>query len=66
MDNSIDLYFDEIITELARVGRADLIQVLRSHFNYLTETEESSEDISEGEEEQIEIQEDKEGFLSLR
>ena len=66
MDNSIDLYFDEIISELAKVGRADLIRILRAHFNYLTETEESSEEISEGEEEQIEIQEDKEGFLSLR
>jgi len=55
MDNTIDLYFEEIISELAKVGRADLIRILRAHFNYITESEESSEEISEGEEEHIEI-----------
>ena len=66
MENILEMYLDEIISELARVGRADLIQILREHFNYTTESSEDSDDISDGEEETIEVNQDEDGFLSLK
>ena len=66
MENILEMYLDEIISELARVGRADLIQILREHFNYTTESSEDSDDISDGEEETIEVNQDEDGFFSLK
>ena len=66
MENILEMYLDEIISELARVGRADLIQILREHFNYTTESSEDSDDLSDGEEETIEVNQDEDGFLSLK
>jgi len=66
MDKHIEDYLDEIISQLARVGRPDLIQVLRQHFNYTTESETESEEMTDGEEETIIVDQDAEGFLSLK
>ena len=66
MDKHIEDYLDEIISQLARVGRPDLIQVLRKHFNYTTESETESEEMTDGEEETIIVDQDAEGFLSLK
>lgn len=66
MEQHIEDYLDEIISQLARVGRADLIQVLRQHFNYTTESETESEEMTDGEEETIIVDQDAEGFLSLK
>lgn len=66
MENIVEMYLDEIISELAKVGRADLIQILREHFNYTTESSEDSDDLSDGEEETIEINQDEDGFFSLK
>ncbi len=66
MEEIVEMYLEEIISELARVGRADLIQVLREHFNYTTESSEESDELSEGEEEVIEINHDADGFFSLK
>lgn len=66
MEQHIEDYLDEIISQLARVGRADLIQVLRQHFNYTTESETESEDMTDGEEETIIVDQDEDGFLSLK
>lgn len=66
MEQHIEDYLDEIISQLARVGRPDLIQVLRQHFNYTTESETESEEMTDGEEETIEVDQDAEGFLSLK
>ena len=61
---------EEIISELARVGRPDLIHVLRHHFNYTTESSESSEEYSDSEvvEETIEVvpQNNKTGFYEIK
>jgi len=66
MDKHIEDYLEEIISQLARVGRPDLIQVLRQHFNYTTESETESEEMTDGEEETIIVDQDAEGFLSLK
>ena len=50
----IENHLEEIVSELARVGRPDLILVLKGLLNYYPDTEEeTSEDISTGEEEEF-------------
>ncbi len=64
-----DDILEEIITELARVGRPDLIQILRQHFDYTTESSESSEEYSDSEvvSETIEVEKQHdENFVKLK
>jgi len=63
----VEDYLEEITSELARVGRPDLIRVLRNVFLYTTESEESSEDISTEEEElNLEVQQLGHGHCQLK
>jgi len=64
-----DDILEEIISELARVGRPDLIQILRQHFDYTTESSESSEEYSDSEvvSETIEVEKQHdENFVKLK
>ncbi len=69
VDKIDDDILEEIISELARVGRPDLIQILRHHFDYTTESSESSEDYSDSEvvSETIEVEKQHdENFVKLK
>jgi len=69
VDKIDDDILEEIISELARVGRPDLIQILRNHFDYTTESSESSEDYSDSEvvSETIEVEKQHdENFVKLK